>query len=54
MKSLNDNFFNSKRINNPEKVFGGISFSKNTCQLCERDGHQYHDGDKKDPDDMIQ
>ncbi|WP_160170051.1 hypothetical protein [Aquimarina megaterium] len=46
MKSLDDKFFDSQKINNLRAIIGG----GNTCLMCSHDGHIIHDGDRSDPD----
>ncbi len=57
MKSIHDNSFKSKKINNLGKIYGGRgsdgapgnSGGGITCVLTDKGGHILHDNDKKDP-----
>lgn len=53
MRSLDDKFFNSKKINNPEKIFGGRMAADTCVMTSENGGHWKHDSDKKDADPAV-
>ncbi|WP_160170050.1 MULTISPECIES: hypothetical protein [Aquimarina] len=46
MKSINDKFFDSHKINNLRAIIGGGA----TCQYTRKGDHVLHDGDICDPD----
>ena len=50
MRSLNDDFFKSMKINNPEKIHGGTTVM--TCLLTRENNHSIHDGDIEDSEQI--